>query len=215
MLDQFPTGLIACVSDSFDIYNACTNLWGGILKDKVLARDGCLVVRPDSGYPPEIVVEVLYRLGQAFGYTENSKGYKVLNPKVRVIQGDGVDMDMIKRIYAQMEVYGWSGDNLAFGMGGALLQKLNRDTQKFAFKCSSATIDGNEVDVYKEPVTDSGKNSKRGRLKLIKADDSYATLSAKPRMSETSEDQLVEVFRDGAILKKYTFEEIRKRSNNF
>src|SRR5262249_50197741 len=88
MLTQFPEGLVAVVSDSYNVYEACENLWGGSLRDKVLQRQGTLVVRPDSGKPREVVLKVLEILGSKFGYETNAKGYRVLNPKIRVIQGD-------------------------------------------------------------------------------------------------------------------------------
>jgi nicotinamide phosphoribosyltransferase len=150
MLHQFPTGLVAVVSDSYDIFNACRNLWGDELKAEVLARDGVLVVRPDSGDPPEIVCKVLETLGEAFGTETNPKGFKVLHPKVRVIQGDGIDRAMLSRILEASTAAGWSTDNIAFGSGGGLLQKLNRDTSKYAFKCSDITVDGKHRDVFKQ-----------------------------------------------------------------
>lgn len=209
IIDQFPTGLVSVVSDSYDVHHACREIWGRILKDKVLARKGTVVIRPDSGHPPVIVVEVLEILGNAFGFTVNEKGYKVLNPKVRIIQGDGIDYEMTGQVLQHMADNGWATDNIAFGMGGALLQKLNRDTQHFAFKCSSVTVNGVEYDVYKKPVTDLSKVSKAGRLKLIRAEDgSLRTVHP----SEPGEDLLVEVFRDGEIRKKWTFEECRARA---
>ena len=87
MLQAYPDGLVAVVSDSYDLYAACRDIWGTTLRTQVLSRDGVLIIRPDSGYPPEVVIHVLEILGQAFGYTMNSKGYKVLNPHVRIIQG--------------------------------------------------------------------------------------------------------------------------------
>lgn len=208
MLTQYPTGLVACVSDSFDLFRACSEYWGGALKDAVLARDGVLVVRPDSGDPPTIVVEVLRRLGDAFGTTTNSKGYRVLHPKVRIIQGDGIDFAMLQRILDAMCDAGWSADNIAFGSGGGLLQKMNRDTERFAFKCSSAVINGVDRDVFKCPITDGGKSSKAGRLKLIRTEDgAYRTVRATDAPHLT--DQLVEVFRDGEITRRWSFDEIR------
>ena len=95
-------------------------------------------------------------LGEKFGYETNSKGYRVLPPCVRVIQGDGVNMFTIQNMLYQLsKFHGWSADNLAFGMGGALLQQLNRDTQKFAFKCSAAELNGKWQAVFKDPVTDA------------------------------------------------------------
>lgn len=194
MLEQYPTGLVAVVSDSFNIYEACENLWGGILKDDVLRRDGTLVVRPDSGHPPTVVVEVLKRLGSKFGYTTNAKGYKVLDPHVRVIQGDGIDRQMLQTILFTMENNGWSADNVAFGSGGGLLQKVNRDTCKFAFKCSAIDIDGTWHDVMKDPITDEGKRSRAGRF-----DDA----------------DLQTVFFDGYPQNTQTFAEIRQRRATF
>lgn len=205
MLTQYPTGLVACVSDSFDIYRACSEYWGRILKDEVLARDGALVVRPDSGDPPAVVVKVLGLLADAFGATTNAKGYRVLHPKVRVIQGDGIDFLMLGKILDSMAAAGWSADNIAFGSGGGLLQKLNRDTQRFAFKCSSVTVNGEERDVFKQPVTDSGKRSKAGRLKLVRTDAGLTTVPA----SDPRADVLVPVFRDGQLLREVTLSQVR------
>jgi nicotinamide phosphoribosyltransferase len=211
MLTAYPTGLVACVSDSFDIFRACSEYWGGILKDQVLARDGVLVVRPDSGDPPTIVVDVVNRLGEAFGTTVNSKGFRVLYPKVRVIQGDGIDFAMLEKILNALKAAGWSADNVAFGSGGGLLQKVNRDTEKFAFKCSSAIVNGASRDVYKRPVTDQDKKSKAGRLKLIRlANGGVQTVREEDAPHEP--DLLEEVFRDGKIVSKQSFSSIRQRA---
>lgn len=212
MLNQYSKGLVAVVSDSYDIYNACENIWGTELKEQVMKREGCLVIRPDSGYPPEIVVKILNILGQKFGYTTNNLGYKVLDPHVRVIQSDGIDYKMCEEILFQMKQSGWSTDNIAFGMGGALLQKLDRDTQKFAFKCSAINRGKGWEDVYKEPITDSGKLSKRGRLQLVKVDAvSYTTISHE---LSARKDELETVFENGKVIKEYTFEECKQRVKN-
>jgi nicotinamide phosphoribosyltransferase len=210
MLEQFPTGLVACVSDSYDIYNACENLWGDSLKNEVLNREGTLVVRPDSGYPPEVVLKVLFILGEKFGYETNQKGFKVLNPHVRVIQGDGVNYAMIKQILTAMHQHGWSADNITFGMGGALLQQLNRDTQRFAMKCSYAEVDGEPRDVFKQPVTDSTKNSMYGRLKTIKVDDTYRSI---PETASLEPNLLETVFKNGEVIKDWSLDEIRKNAD--
>lgn len=207
MLDQYPTGMVAVVSDSYDIFNCCANIWGGVLRDQVLARDGVLVIRPDSGDPPVVVVRVLEILGEKFGCTTNAKGYRVLHPKVRVIQGDGIDHRMLGLILEAMAAAGWSADNISFGSGGGLLQKINRDTQRFAFKCSSITVDGQPRDVFKQPVTDAGKRSKSGRFKLVRHEGSFQTVPA----SDPRPDALRVIFRDGELLVDQTLAEIRKR----
>jgi nicotinamide phosphoribosyltransferase len=208
MLMQYPEGNVACVSDSFNIYEACEKLWGEQLKEKILRRNGTLIVRPDSGDPPAVVGDILDILGKKFGYTENKQGYKVLPPQVRVIQGDGIDYMMTRAILTTMTLKGWSTENLAFGMGGALLQKMNRDTQKFAFKCSDIVVNGEHRAVMKDPITDSGKRSKAGRLKLLETVEGFHTGS----QDDAGEDQLVEVFRDGEILREYSFTEVRERA---
>lgn len=214
MLTQYPTGLVATVSDSYDIFNCCENIWGGVLHDEVLARDGVLVVRPDSGDPPTVVVKVLEILGDKFGFTVNSKGYKVLHPKVRVIQGDGIDFKMLGLILNAIEQAGWSADNVAFGSGGGLLQKLNRDTQKFAFKCSSVTVNGEERDVFKQPITDNGKRSKAGRMKLVARDAQPNSPLVTVAANDPRSDHLQFVFRNGELLIDHTFAEIRQRAGS-
>jgi len=216
MLEQFPDGLVAVVSDSFNIFEACSNIWGGQLKDLVLHRNGTLVIRPDSGDPPSVLAaghpSVFGILCEKFGCTVNEKGYKVLNPHVRVIQGDGIDFAMLDRILYAMKSAGYSADNIAFGSGGGLLQKLNRDTLRFAFKCAAVTVDGIERPVYKSPVTDLEKQSKSGRMKLIREEGEHGSTYATVPASDPREDQLVEVFRDGRIVREWTFSEIRQRA---
>jgi nicotinamide phosphoribosyltransferase len=212
VLDSFPDGLVACVSDSYDIFNACKNIWGDKLKSQILNRNGTLVIRADSGDPVLSVLEVLHILGSKFGYTINTKGYKVLNPHVRVIQGDGIDYAMMQKILTEMMIKKWSADNISFGSGGALLQKVNRDTQRFAFKCSSVTINGEERDVFKQPLNCPEKNSKAGRMKLVLNADGYKTIVRSDSEYERAPDELIEVFRNGEIVKEYSFKDVRENA---
>merc|ERR1712050_543494 len=151
-------------------------------------RDGFLVVRPDSGELPGIVIQVLEKLGEKFETTKTSTGHKLLDSHIRVIQGDGVDIKSLELILKTMMDKGWAADNLAFGSGGALLQKLHRDTSKCAFKCSNAVIAGVAVDVVKDPITDPGKKSKDGKWETVTEGKGEAKF-----------DHLVEVFRDGKL----------------
>ena len=169
-------------------------------------------MRPDSGEPKEIVVKVLDMLGKTFGKTENSKGYHMLPPYLRVIQGDGISYETIGEILEAMQKAGWSTENIVFGSGGALLQKLNRDTQKCAFKCSFAIVNGKGVDVFKDPITDSGKKSKRGKLTLERTDDDKKFITRQEGSGDPKKDVLVTVSENGKLLKDYTFEEIRKNA---
>jgi len=210
MLTQYPKGLVAVVSDSYNIYNACEKLWGEELKELILNREGTLVVRPDSGEPHVIVVEVLDILGKAFGTTTTSTGHKLLPPQIRIIQGDGVSVESLADILAAMDKAGWAAANAAFGSGGALLQKLNRDTQKCAFKCCEAVVDGKPRPVFKDPITDPGKQSKKGILKLVKQGDTIVTLTE--GAGDPAEDLLIDVFCNGELLVEQTVAEIRKRA---
>jgi nicotinamide phosphoribosyltransferase len=215
ILQSFPEGIVACVSDSYDILRACEKYWGEEFKDEILARNGTLVIRPDSGDPVTTLLSVFRILFDKFGFTVNEKGYKVLPPQVRVIQGDGVNFDAIKEIFAALEKEGISAENLVLGMGGALLQKVDRDTQKFAMKCSYAEINEKALEVQKRPkeldekgrYQESFKTSKAGKLKLVRFEQGLATVSsnANPELP----DILETVFEDGELVRKMTFEEIR------
>lgn len=213
MLTQFPQGLVAVVSDSYNVYQATERIWGGSLRDKVLARQGTLVVRPDSGNPREVVLKVLGILGNKFGYHTNHKGYRVLNPKVRLIQGDGVNYWTIQDTLTAINRAGWSADNITFGMGGALLQQLNRDTQQFAFKTSSVVVRGEDRDVFKDPVEGHDKASKRGRLTLHLVNGKWKTVAERRGINDP-EDQLHLVFRNGELLASYSVSDIRERAKS-
>jgi nicotinamide phosphoribosyltransferase len=170
MLDAFD-GLVAVVSDSYDLDAALTGIWGGALRDKVLARKGTLVVRPDSGDPVETPMRAIKTLWDAFGGTVNAKGYRVLDSHVRVIQGDGMTPDTIARLIARLIEEGFAIDNITFGMGGGLLQQVNRDTLRFAMKANAMRdADGLWRDVAKAPA----KASKAGRQAVVRRDGRLA-----------------------------------------
>ena len=187
----------ACVADSYDLENAIKTF--GKYQD--LMSKGTLVVRPDSGDPVRTVLNTVVKLDKEFGHSVNSKGYKLLN-KVRVIQGDGIGLEVIEKILRDLDVNNWSASNISFGMGGGLLQKVDRDTLSFAYKCSSVTINGSDRDVFKEAP---GKKSKKGKLGLIKdAKGQFKTVE------NPSQDNILQtVFLDGRILKETTLSCIR------
>lgn len=203
--------IFAVVSDSYDIFNAVQNIWGGELKKHVTDNGGTLVVRPDSGDPTRVPLDVIDMLMEKFGHSTNQKNYKVLPDCVRVIQGDGINKDSIKTILDTMDRRKQSLDNIAFGMGGALLQGVNRDTLKFAMKASAICVNDTWNDVYKDPVTDTGKRSKRGIQSVIKTDEGYQTV----RRDEAgkAENLLTPVFRNGELLVDHTFADIRARAD--
>jgi nicotinamide phosphoribosyltransferase len=218
VLDAFPTGTIACVSDSYNIIRACDEYWGTELKEQILKREGTLVIRPDSGDAVQTLLKVFEVLTEKFGYTVNEKGYKVLPPQVRVIQGDGISYSSIPTIYEALKNAGISAENLVLGMGGALLQRVNRDTQEYALKCAHAVVNGKDINVQKNPLEldangntrVSFKKSKCGKQVLVKQDGKYVTIPE----SEAAglKDELVTVFENGEIKTSYTFNDIKTRA---
>jgi len=209
-----PGGIVSAVSDSYDIFNAC-KLWGTELKQDILDSGATLVVRPDSGHPATVVLKCIQILDEHFGSEVNEKGYKVLS-NVRVLQGDGINIDSVKEILDTIIAEGYSADNVVFGQGGALLQIVNRDDQKFAMKCSAAFVNGEWVDVFKDPITDQGKQSKKGQLKLVKnggidkdGNPCYITVNHHDKMFNVLHDELEVVFSNGKLIRDLTFDEVR------
>ena len=191
ILTAYPHGIVSVVSDSYDLDYACTKLWLS-LKDKISRRKGALVIRPDSGDPASTVIRTLNNLGNGFGYKTNSKGYKVLPSYLKVIQGDGITFESLEHILHEIAKSKWSTDNMVFGSGGGLLQSCNRDTQRFALKCSYAEIMGQPRDVWKNPKTDPSKKSMAGRQTSV---------------------QMAKVFEDGKLMYVNTLENIRSLAN--
>jgi nicotinamide phosphoribosyltransferase len=216
LLNEFPKGVLSVVSDSYDIFNACEKIIGEVFHDQIVNRDGLFVVRPDSGDPVSTVLRCLEILGTKFGVTTNSRGFKVLHPKVRLLWGDGLNSDMIYDILFAMKNYGWSAENIVcFGMGGGLLQKVNRDTQRFAFKSCAQCRDGVWHDIWKDPV-DKTKASKRGRLALTLVDgpslSRYVGGTFKTVPAPVECDMLQTVFENGSVIKEYTFDDVRRNA---
>ena len=213
LLNEYPTGILSVVSDSYDIYNFVSNIVGTKFKDRILARDGVFVVRPDSitpthPTPEEEMVWIMENLWANIGGTINSKGYKVIDPSVRVLWGDGIDLEGIKKILYAVTKAGFATENIAcFGMGGGLLQKVNRDTQRCAFKCSAQYRDGQWYDIQKNPK-DVSKASKKGKLKLIKVDGEFETVGE----NDPGEDYLKVVFTNGVLVKEIDFDTVRKNA---
>ncbi len=212
MLQQFGGAgkIVAVVSDSYDLWHAIDQLWGGELREEVRTQGGVLVIRPDSGDPVKVVREALERLEVRFGSRLNSKGYKVLPDYVRLIQGDGINTVSLQKILDAIMAAGFSADNVAFGMGGGLLQQVNRDTLGWAMKASAADVAGVWRDVYKDPITSRAKRSKRGRLALVQSQGQYETI----RLGELNgrANLLEPVYLNGQLLRQDTLGDIRRRS---
>jgi nicotinamide phosphoribosyltransferase len=212
-LKNFPQGLLANVTDSYDPKAYITEV-ASQFKKEILSRNGKLVFRPDSGHPPKMSVDTLNWLEQTFcpkkGASTNEQGFKILPPQIGGIYGDGMNYESIDDLYTAITKAGWAAHNFAVGSGGGLLQNLNRDTQRFAFKANWAQIDGEERDVFKKPSSDPTKNSKRGRLAVINRGGQLVTVN---ESQADGKDLLEVVFKYGEVVKLHTLEEIRARAS--
>ena len=209
LLDKYPTGILSVVIDSYNYRNFILNI-SRKFKDRILARDGKLVFRPDSGEPVYTSLDVFLMLEEVFGITINSKGYRVLNPKIGCIWGDGIDIDGMTAILENFKRNNVASQNIIFGMGGGLLQKVNRDTQRCAFKCSAQKRNGVWVDIMKNPL-DSSKVSKKGKLGVVKNQfGETITLNQTHQNYNPEHNVLKLVFHNGYILCKYNLDDIRR-----
>ena len=214
VLGRVPKDKIASiVIDSYDGHRAVDEYFGKDpeLKGLVLERTAKTVMRPDSGDPIEESIFTLRSLWKNYGGTIDDHGFKVLDPRVGVIYGDYISKQMINDILGQVVgVHQFAPSNIVFGMGGALIQKVNRDTHKFAFKCGAVDIDGVWHDVYKHPDGDSMKKSKRGKLALVR--NPQGIIETVPNDGVVN-DIMQTVFLDGYVLMDHTFDQVRANAD--
>jgi len=206
MLDRFPKGILSVVIDSYN-YRRFIDEYAKEFKDQILARDGKVVFRPDSGDPDSVTIDVLEGLDTVFGSTKNAKGYRQLNPKVGTLWGDGIDYNGIRGILYTMRNNHWCADNIVFGMGGGFLQKINRDTQRFAFKSSAQQRSDVWYDIQKNPL-DTSKKSKSGRLILTSNNGQFETIRVE-EATESTVNRLKPVFVNGLMVNEITFDQVR------
>lgn len=237
LLSLYPSGIVSVVSDTWDLWKVLTEIVPQ-LKEKILARDGKLVIRPDSGDPADIlcgdppgairtadmkpwVVEARHRgvvqtLWDIFGGTVNEQGYKVLDSHIGAIYGDSINDQRMTDILQRLQQKGFASSNVVFGMGSFNYQYVTRDTYGFAMKATAATVDGTEHALFKDPVTDDGgKRSARGRLVVVANEgaqlelrDGHTKASAN---AEAAHDELQTVWQNGRFVKDITLSEIRAR----
>lgn len=208
-IQNFGHGIFATVMDSYDYHNALNKIVPSVAEQKK-SKGGFWVLRPDSGDPVEAILAALRAGEKTFGAFVNKKGYKVLNG-IGCIQGDGINKNTIRDILEAATKEGYSAQNIAFGMGGGLLQKVNRDTMSFATKLSFIEYkDGTTRDVMKLPKTDSGKSSLPGILKVKR--DSQGKEYVYPKTEEDSENLLKVVYDHKPLFGIWDdFETLRKR----
>lgn len=214
LINEYQNGILSVVSDSYDIENALKE-YGTTFREAILNRgEGAkFVVRPDSprfegDTPADQILWIVKQLEKDFGATVNVKGYKMLHPKVGVIYGDGLSRDEIIEAIDTLVANGYAASNCVFGMGGGLLQKHNRDTQRNAFKSSAQKRDGVWHKIFKNPK-DTTKASKRGRLALVKADVGLTTVQENE--ADLFGGNLLElVFENGKLIRDMNWNEVRE-----
>lgn len=222
--ELYPSGIVSIVSDTWDFWKVMT-VYLPALKEEVLARDGRVVIRPDSGNPVDIIcgldgVSNMVRsyiqkgayelLWDIFGGTTNKKGYKVLNTKIGMIYGDSITLDRQKQILEKLEAKGFSVSNLVFGIGSYTYEYVTRDTFGFAMKATWGQVNGEAKDIFKDPKTDSGfKKSAKGLLQVY---SEKGVLKLKDECTKKEEGQglLEVVYKDGKLIKETSLSEIRK-----
>ena len=196
---------------SYDLNNAVAEIWGKQLQTNVRASGATLIVRPDSGDPIETPVQVVAQLAYAYGTRLNSKGFKVLDANVRVIQSDGISLQDIQMILGRLEGMGFSAENISFGMGSALLHKINRDTLSFTMRASALKDDkGAWRDIGRRPTNPQEKAPMSGRLAVIT--DGTDIVNIPLTELGNRENILQPVWENGRLVRDWTFDEVRKRA---
>ena len=223
----YPNHSFSMVSDSYDYWNLVDNLLVEC-KEDILNHNGTLLVRGDSGDPVEIVTETVFHLWNIFGGTVNSKGYKVLNPKVKAIYGDSITPQRAEAIYKVLIENGFAGNNVVLGVGSFSMQCLEenngfkpytRDTFGIAVKATYGEIGSEPIMIFKNPKTDTGnfKKSQRGLCRVYRDANGNMTYEDgydKNTFPYKEENMLETVFKDGKMVKDYTLKEIRQRLHN-
>lgn len=232
ILELNPAGIVSIVSDTYDYWNILTD-YAVSRKDQILARDGKVVFRPDSGIP-ELVINgdsdaepgspqfkgSLELLWETFGGTINQKGYRVINPKVGLIYGDGMYYERFERTLQMMKDAGFASSNIVIGVGGLLLQNHNRDELGFAIKATRIVKrSGEKMEIFKDPATDPDKKSKKGLMNLCQVGNDWGdlTFTTFDQVTDAQEQLglLKIVYKDGEAFNTQTYDEIKANLNSF
>lgn len=228
LLNTYPSGILSVVSDTWDLWKVCTE-HVVTLKEEILARDGKLVIRPDSGDPVDIlcgsiitpiwegekylpeykgVIELLW---DVFGGTVNEQGYKVLDPHIGAIYGDSITIDRANEICSRLEAKGFASTNVVLGIGSFTYQYNTRDTFGFAMKATYVEVNGEGREIFKDPITDDGtKKSATGLLRITTGEDGYKLVDRQTWAGENS-SIMNSIYVDGEFHNTTTLSEIRER----
>ena len=221
LTELYPNTSFSCVLDSYDYWNVIDNILPQ-LHDEILAHNGCMLMRGDSGDCVEVVTKTVFKLWEQFGGTINSKGYKVLDPHVKAIYGDSITVQRCEEIYEILKKEGFACSNVALGVGSFsmhcieeddILKPFTRDTFSSCIKACYAEVDGKCYPVFKNPKEGGFKKSQKG-LCYVYEEDGELKYKDEYTSENIPEGNLLEtVFKDGKMIKEYTLSEIRQRLN--
>ncbi|NQX86232.1 MAG: nicotinate phosphoribosyltransferase [Flavobacteriaceae bacterium] len=220
--EVYPNGIVSIVADTWDLWKVLTEYLPN-LKHEVLARDGKVVIRPDSGNPVDIICGnpngntteeqkgVIELLWDTFGGHINGKGYKTLDAHIGAIYGDSITIERATQICERLKQKGFASTNIVLGIGSFTYQYNTRDTFGFAMKATYGEVNEQGREIFKDPITDDGtKKSAKGLLKIIKENETYKLVD-KVSWEEQQQGELRAVFKDGTLLIDDTLAAIRRR----
>lgn len=224
LLTLYPAGIVSVVSDTWDLWSVCTRILPA-LKARIMAREGKLVIRPDSGDPADIVCGdpkaepgspaskgVIELLWETFGGTVTATGHRLLDSHIGCIYGDSITIDRAKNICERLAAKGFASANMVFGVGSFSYQHVTRDTFGFAMKATWCSVNGEARDIFKLPKTGNGmKNSAKGRLAVLRGASGELELVSQATAQQESDSLLRPVWRDGSFIIRESFSDIRAR----
>jgi nicotinamide phosphoribosyltransferase len=237
LLNTYPTGILSVVSDTWDLWKVCTEHIV-TLKEEIIARDGKLVIRPDSGNPVDIICGdygfsysidddleytedksiidpsskgVIELLWDVFGGTVNEQGYKVLDPHIGAIYGDSITIDRAEEICKRLEAKGFASTNIVLGVGSFTYQYNTRDTFGFAMKATYVEVNGESREIFKDPITDDGMKKSATGLLCVEELDGQIGLYDKVSWATEKTGLLQTLYKDGEFGMTTTLTEIKNR----
>ena len=222
LTEIYPNTSFSAVLDSYDYWNVIDNVLPQI-KDEILAHNGCMLMRGDSGDCVEVVTQTVFRLWEQFGGTINSKGYKVLDPHVKAIYGDSITIQRCEEIYRILQENGFACSNVALGVGSfsmqcieedGILKPFTRDTFSSCIKATYCEIDHQPYPIFKNPKEGGFKKSQKGCCIVVKDEENgyiYKDELTWEEAKNAEENELRTVFVDGKLVKEESLQQIRER----
>lgn len=223
---QNPAGFCSYVADTYDYWGVLTKvLTMPKVKAAIMAREGRLVIRPDSGDPllvicgdPDAVpgspehkgsIQLLWEI---FGGTTNAAGFKELDSHIGLIYGDSITLSRAAAITARLEAMGFASTNIVFGIGSYTYQCNTRDTFGTAMKATGTSVQGEFFEIYKDPATgDKLKQSAKGLLYVYKDENGDYILVDQVDADKEQSGELKVRFLNGKFFNLTNIQEVRER----